>query len=178
MPEYLPANTVYLNNPSLMSVIAALGHDANSTRIVGGAVRDALCKRPFADIDIATKLLPDIVIERLKYAGIKAIPTGLDHGTITAVVDKQNFEITTLRRDVATDGRRATIAFATEWEDDAARRDFTINALYADPKTGEVFDYFGGINDLTTRTIRFIGEPSQRIAEDHLRILRYFRFLA
>jgi poly(A) polymerase len=178
MPDYLPLDTDYLKNPALMAVIAALNDGGDGARIVGGAVRDALLGVLVADIDIATKLRPDIVIARLKSEGISAIPTGLDHGTITAVVDKQNFEITTLRRDVATDGRRATIAFATEWQDDAARRDFTINALYADPKTGEIFDYFGGKDDLEARTIRFIGDAAQRIAEDHLRILRYFRFLA
>lgn len=178
MMDRLPPDTDYLANPALIAVIAALDDNADGARIVGGAVRDALLGLPVADIDIATKLLPDEVIRRLKSAGIKAIPTGLDHGTITAVSDHQNFEITTLRRDLATDGRRATIAFASEWQDDAARRDFTINALYADPKTGEVFDYFGGLADLKTRNIRFIGDAAARIAEDHLRILRYFRFLA
>jgi poly(A) polymerase len=173
----LPEQAPWLESPALRAVILALRDHADGPRIVGGAVRDALLGLPVADIDIATILHPQQVQLQLKKAGIKAVPTGLDHGTITAVIDKQNFEITTLRRDVATDGRRATIAFATQWQDDAARRDFTINALYADPINGQVFDYFGGLDDLATRTIRFIGDPSQRIAEDHLRILRYFRFL-
>ena len=115
---------------------------------------------------------------RLEKARIKAVPTGIDHGTITAVSDGHPFEITTLRRDVSTDGRRATVAFTDDWKEDAARRDFTINALSADPLTGELFDYFGGLADLEQRHIRFIGDPLQRIAEDHLRILRFFRFHA
>jgi poly(A) polymerase len=117
-------------------------------------------------------------MERLETAKIKAVPTGIDHGTITAVSDGHPFEITTLRRDVSTDGRRATVAFTDDWKEDAARRDFTINALSADPVTGEIFDYFGGLGDLQARHIRFIGDPLQRIAEDHLRILRFFRFHA
>src|SRR5204862_3061310 len=118
------------------------------------------------------------VIRRLEKARIKAVPTGIDHGTVTAVSDGHPFEITTLRRDVSTDGRRATVAFTDDWQEDAARRDFTINALSADPRTGELFDYFGGLADLEQRHIRFIGDPLQRIAEDHLRILRFFRFHA
>ena len=109
---------------------------------------------------------------------VKAVPTGIDHGTITAVSDGHPIEVTTLRRDVSTDGRRATVAFTDDWKADAARRDFTINALSADPRTGEIFDYFGGLDDLGRRHIRFIGDPLQRIAEDHLRILRFFRFHA
>jgi poly(A) polymerase len=178
MPTHLPNTTPWMTNPALSAVVAALEDEGGGPRIVGGAVRDTLLGLPVADIDIATKLPPQSVLKHLNAAGIKAIPTGLDHGTITAVVDKQNFEITTLRLDIATDGRRATIAFATEWKDDAARRDFTMNALYADPKTGEIFDYFDGLADINARTVRFIGNPAQRIAEDHLRILRYFRFLA
>jgi poly(A) polymerase len=116
------------------------------------------------------------VIDRLTAAKIKVVPTGLAHGTVTAVVSGGRLEITTLRRDVSTDGRRATVAFTDDWREDAARRDFTINALYADPLTGEVFDYFGGTDDLAAGRVRFIGEPLQRIAEDHLRILRFFRF--
>jgi poly(A) polymerase len=177
MTTILPSDTPWLENTGLKHVVTALYDHGDGPRVVGGAVRDAILGMPVADIDLATILHPNKVIEQLKRAGITAVPTGLDHGTITAVIDKQNFEITTLRRDVATDGRRATIAFATDWKDDAARRDFTINALYADPNSGEVFDYFGGLEDLATRTIRFIGDPKQRIAEDHLRILRYFRFL-
>ena len=177
MTAILPHDTPWLKNAGLKQVVAALHDHADGPRVVGGAVRDAILGLPVADIDLATILHPSAVIAQLKNAGIKAVPSGLDHGTITAVIDKQNFEITTLRRDVATDGRRATIAFATEWKDDAARRDFTINALYADPNTGQIFDYFGGIEDLHTRHVRFIGDAKQRIAEDYLRILRYFRFL-
>jgi len=159
-------------------LLVALGADEGLTRYVGGAVRDDLLGLPVSDIDLATRIPPDMVIERLQRAKIKAVPTGIDHGTITAVSDGHPFEITTLRRDVSTDGRRATVAFTDDWQEDAARRDFTINALSADPMTGELFDYFGGLADLQNRHIRFIGDPLQRIAEDHLRILRYFRFHA
>ena len=159
-------------------LLRALAADEGLTRYVGGAVRDELLGLPLSDVDLATKLLPEDVVERLERARIKAVPTGIDHGTVTAVSDGQPVEITSLRRDVSTDGRRATVAFTDDWKEDAARRDFTINALSADPLTGEVFDYFGGLDDLEGRHIRFIGDPLQRIAEDHLRILRFFRFHA
>jgi poly(A) polymerase len=159
-------------------LLAALGADEGLTRYVGGAVRDDLLGLPISDIDLATRIPPNEVIDRLEKAKIKAVPTGIDHGTITAVSDGHPFEITTLRRDVSTDGRRATVAFTDDWKEDAARRDFTINALSADPLTGELFDYFGGLGDLEHHHIRFIGDPFQRIAEDHLRILRFFRFHA
>jgi len=159
-------------------LLAALGADEQLTRFVGGAVRDDLLGLPASDVDLATRIAPDEVIRRLEKAKIKAVPTGIDHGTVTAVSDGRPFEVTTLRRDVSTDGRRATVAFTDDWEEDAARRDFTINALSADPLTGELFDYFGGLDDLEKRHIRFIGDPLQRIAEDHLRILRFFRFHA
>ena len=159
-------------------LLAALGAEEGLTRYVGGAVRDDLLGLPVNDIDLATRIPPDEVIRRLEAAKIKAVPTGIDHGTVTAVSDGHPFEITTLRRDVSTDGRRATVAFTDDWKEDAARRDFTINALSADPLTGELFDYFGGLDDLEQRHIRFIGDPLQRIAEDHLRILRFFRFHA
>lgn len=159
-------------------VLKALGAEEGLTRYVGGAVRDDLLGLPVSDIDLATRIKPDEVMERLQKARIKAVPTGIDHGTITAVSDGRAVEITTLRRDVSTDGRRATIAFTDDWQEDAARRDFTINALSADPVSGELFDYFGGLADLEQRHIRFIGDPLQRIAEDHLRILRFFRFHA
>jgi poly(A) polymerase len=159
-------------------LLDALGADEGLTRYVGGAIRDDLLDLPVSDVDLATRLQPEEVIERLEAAKIKAVPTGIDHGTITAVSDGHPYEVTTLRRDVATDGRRATVAFTTAWEEDAARRDFTINALSADPVTGEVFDYFGGLDDLQARHVRFIGDPLKRIAEDHLRILRFFRFHA
>ncbi len=164
--------------PQLKYVVSALSDDENRPRIVGGAVRDGLLGLPVTDIDLATALLPETVIKRLQESGIKAIPTGLDHGTITAVCDGKSYEITTLRRDVSTDGRRATVAYSQDWREDAGRRDFTINALYADPVTREIFDYFGGLADLDNHRLRFIGNAGERIAEDHLRILRYFRFLA
>ena len=159
-------------------LLDALGADEGLTRYVGGAVRDELLGLPVNDVDLATRLLPEEVVNRLEKARIKAVPTGVEHGTITAVSDGHALEVTTLRRDVSTDGRRAVVAFTDDWKEDAARRDFTINALSADPQTGELFDYFGGLEDLTTRHIRFIGDPLQRIAEDHLRILRFFRFHA
>lgn len=160
----------------LAALIAALG--ADQARYVGGAVRDTLLGLAVADIDVATPLLPDVVMAQLSAAGIRAVPTGIAHGTVTAVMPDGPVEITTLRRDVATDGRRATVAFAQDWREDAARRDFTINALYADPATGAVFDYFGGLDDLAARRLKFIGDARDRIREDHLRILRYFRFQA
>lgn len=159
-------------------LLLALGGEAGLTRYVGGAVRDDLLDLPVSDVDLATRLEPNEVVERLEAARIKAVPTGIEHGTVTAVSDGHPYEVTTLRRDISTDGRRATVAFTSAWEEDAARRDFTINALSADPGTGEVFDYFGGLEDLAARHVRFIGDPLKRIAEDHLRILRYFRFHA
>lgn len=162
--------------PGLGRLTGALG--VGNARVVGGAVRDTLLGIAVSDLDIATPLDPQEVMRRLEAAGIKVIPTGLAHGTITAVSSGTVIEVTTLRRDLTTDGRRATVAFTDDWREDAARRDFTINALYADPDTGEVFDYFGGMADLAARHVRFIGDPLRRIAEDHLRILRFFRFLA
>tara|TARA_R110001606_G_scaffold148254_2_gene288334 strand:- start:8492 stop:9718 length:1227 start_codon:yes stop_codon:yes gene_type:complete len=159
----------------LAALIAALDGKA---RFVGGAVRDTLLGLDVKDVDIATPLLPEDVMERLTAVSIKVVPTGIAHGTITAVLPDGPVEITTLRRDVSTDGRRATVAFSDDWKEDAARRDFTINALFADPQTLEVFDYFGGLEDLKKLRIRFIGSAALRIAEDHLRIMRYFRFLA
>ena len=162
----------------LRALARILGSIDGATRFVGGAVRDMLAGEPIKDIDLATKLEPQEVTARLQKARIKAVPTGIAHGTVTAVLSSGPVEVTTLRRDVSTDGRRATIAYTDDWREDAARRDFTINALYADPETGELFDYFGGESDLAAGLVRFIGEPLQRIAEDHLRILRFFRFHA
>ena len=178
MSDALLTDAAWFHSPELKAVVAALSSGAEKPRIVGGAVRDGLLGLPVADVDLATTLTPDRVIGALDAARIKAVPTGIDHGTITAVSGGKTFEITTLRRDVSTDGRRATVAFSTDWQEDAARRDFTINALYADPESGEVFDYFGGLDDLKAGKIRFIGDATARIAEDHLRILRYFRFYA
>ena len=161
----------------LDALVAALG-GPEATRLIGGVVRDGLLGLPVSDIDIATRLTPDVVMARLDAAAIRAVPTGLAHGTVTAVLPDGPIEVTTLRRDVATDGRHATVAFTDDWQADAARRDFTINTLYADPISGVVFDYFEGIADLKAGRVRFIGDPLTRIAEDHLRILRFFRFYA
>jgi len=164
--------------PGMKRLLAALDAAAGETRYVGGCVRDTLLGLAVSDVDLATRLKPEAVLERLGKARIKAVPTGIAHGTVTAVIAGAPVEVTTLRRDVATDGRRATIAYTGDWREDAARRDFTINALLADPESGEVFDYFGGQDDLEAGRVRFIGEPLSRIAEDHLRILRFFRFHA
>ena len=162
----------------LDSLTSALGAARGEVRYVGGAVRDTLLGIDVADVDVASVHLPEAMLSRLRDAGIRVVPTGLEHGTVTAILKSGPVEATTLRRDVDTDGRHATVAFTDDWKADAARRDFTINALYADPITGEIFDYFGGLADLAARKVRFIGDPLQRIAEDHLRILRFFRFLA
>lgn len=175
MVTTLPAAD-WLERPDLAVLIKAVG--VKNARYVGGAVRDTLLGLAVKDVDIATPLEPQEVIRRLKAHSITVIPTGIEHGTVTAVLKGGPVEITTLRHDVSTDGRRATVAFAMDWQDDAARRDFTINALYADPETLEVFDWFGGLEDLKARRLRFIGDARQRIREDHLRILRYFRFQA
>jgi poly(A) polymerase len=175
MAEHLPP-AEWTKREDLGALMTALGE--GQARYVGGAVRDTLLGIDVKDIDVATPLLPESVMERLAAAQIRTVPTGIDHGTVTAVLPHGPVEITTLRHDVATDGRRATVAYATEWREDAARRDFTINALYADPVTGEIFDYFGGLADLAARRVRFIGDARERIREDHLRILRYFRFQA
>ncbi len=155
-------------------VLAALGPSA---RFVGGCVRDALLGQPPADIDLATPLLPEKVVELLVAAGLKAIPTGIAHGTVTALARGRHFEITTLRRDVETDGRRAVVAFTDDWRADAERRDFTINAISM-AADGALHDYFGGRADLAAKRVRFVGDPAVRLAEDVLRLLRFFRFHA
>ncbi|MEZ5744178.1 MAG: CCA tRNA nucleotidyltransferase [Sphingomonadaceae bacterium] len=175
MAERLP-DADWTGREDMAALVAALGE--GNARYVGGAVRDTLLGIAVKDVDIATPLLPDAVMDRLKAAEIRVVPTGIEHGTVTAVLPFGPVEITTLRRDVSTDGRRATVEFASEWREDAARRDFTINALYADPVTREISDFFGGLADLEARCVRFIGDARQRIREDHLRILRYFRFQA
>jgi poly(A) polymerase len=162
----------------MAKLLEALAASEGETRYVGGAVRDELLDLAVNDVDLATRLRPDEVVKRLQSGGIKAVPTGIAHGTVTAVSDGHPYEITTLRRDIETFGRHATVAFTDDWKEDAARRDFTINALMGDPVTGEIFDYFGGLADLEQRLVRFIGDPFERIAEDHLRILRFFRFQA
>jgi poly(A) polymerase len=159
--------------PETAAVMAALGE----ARFVGGAVRNALLGVNVSDIDIAVPMPPSEVIARLVAKDIKVVETGMDHGTVTAIVGTQAFEITSLRRDVATDGRHAVIAFTDDWSEDAARRDFTINAMYASA-SGEIFDFATGMEDLIAGKVRFMGEPGARIAEDYLRILRLFRFHA
>lgn len=162
--------------PGLPELLQALG--ASQARLVGGAVRDGLLSLPTTDIDLATVLSPYEVMRRCGAAGIRTVPTGIAHGTVTALTEGQPVEITTLRCDVSTDGRHATIAYTDDWREDAARRDFTINALFYDPASRQISDYFNGLDDLAEKRVRFIGEPLQRIAEDHLRILRFFRFTA
>lgn len=159
------------------SLLAALGAGGAPVRFVGGCVRDAILGLRPADIDIATPETPEQVIRRLEKAKLKAVLTGLDHGTVTAVVPPATFQVTTLRRDVTTDGRHATVAFGTDWAEDAARRDFTINALYADAD-GRLYDFTNGRADLAAGIVRFIGDPAQRVTEDYLRVLRFFRFHA
>ncbi|WP_319637395.1 CCA tRNA nucleotidyltransferase [Pacificispira spongiicola] len=158
-------------------VQAALTDARGTVRFVGGCVRDALLGRKVKDIDLATDLTPPAVIEALTKAGIRFIPTGIDHGTITALPDHRPFEVTSLRRDVETDGRRAVVAYTTDWREDSLRRDFTVNALYADAD-GTITDFHGGLADLEMRHLRFIGDADTRIREDVLRILRFFRFHA
>ncbi len=163
--------------PALRRVFELLNVEGGEARVVGGAVRNSLLGLAAGDVDLATTWRPEEVAERAKAAGIKVVPTGIDHGTVTLVIDGTPFEVTTLRRDVATHGRRAEVAFGTGWKEDAERRDFTINALYANSE-GEIFDFVGGLADLESRTLRFIGNAAERVAEDYLRILRFFRFFA
>ena len=158
-------------------VLELLNGDGEEARVVGGALRNALLGIPPGDIDIATTAVPDEVIRRARSAGIKAVPTGIEHGTVTLVVDSQPFEITTLREDTETFGRKAKVAFGRDWVTDAERRDFTINGLSVDA-TGLVHDHVGGLADIAARRVRFIGDPDLRIAEDYLRILRFFRIHA
>jgi len=166
-----------LQTSGLQEVFSAIAKAGGEARIVGGAVRNGLLGEPVQDIDIATDLLPEQVVAAAKRAHLKAVPTGIDHGTVTIVSHNRGFEVTTLRHDVETDGRRATVAYTDDWAADAARRDFTLNALYCD-RHGKVHDPLGGYADLKSRNIRFVGDPVARITEDYLRILRFFRFFA
>lgn len=163
--------------PETLKVMSALNNNGCEARFVGGCVRDALVNRKSFDVDIAVNLEPAEVLVKLNERGIKSIPTGIDHGTITAVVNGIPFQITSLRKDVETFGRSAKVEFTDNWEEDAKRRDFTINAIYADME-GNLFDYFGGIEDLRLGRIRFVGNAEERVREDYLRILRFFRFYA
>lgn len=170
----------WLTASATRAVIAALeaAGGPGCARFVGGCVRNALMGRPIDDVDIATTLKPEETEKAIRAAGLKAVPTGIAHGTVTAVAERQPFEITTLRRDVTTDGRNATVAFTDDWAEDAARRDFRLNALYADG-AGQVFDPTGkGVADAAAGRIVFVGDPNTRIQEDYLRILRFFRFFA
>lgn len=167
----------WMHAPSLVSLYGLLNRDGARTRLAGGCVRDAVIGRPIRDIDLATDLEPGEVTARCRAAGLKTVDTGLDHGTITVVTDGTGYEVTTLRRDVETDGRRAVVEFTTDWQADAARRDFTLNALYMD-LDGRIDDWFGGIEDALAGRIRFVGDPEDRLHEDYLRLLRFFRFQA
>lgn len=166
-----------MSDPPVRMLFDALANRGIAARFVGGCVRDWVLERPISDIDIAVDKPPETVTKALEAADIKVVPTGLKHGTVTAIVKSRPFELTTLRRDVETDGRHAIVAFTDDWREDASRRDFTFNALYAD-RAGTIYDYFDGQTDLKAGRVRFIGDPEQRIAEDRLRVLRFFRFHA
>jgi poly(A) polymerase len=172
----LSALRALVERPGAAALFEALG--PGQARLVGGAVRDGLLGAPVTDLDVATLLSPYEVMRRCGAAGIRTVPTGIAHGTVTALSGSESIEVTTLRADLATDGRHATVGFTDDWREDAARRDFTINALYFDPGSEAIHDYFDGLADLEAGHVRFIGQPLQRIAEDHLRILRFFRFSA
>jgi poly(A) polymerase len=170
-------NAGWLAAGALPRLLAVLDRDGEEARVVGGAVRNALLGLEVEEIDVATTALPEEIVRRVQAAGFKAVPTGIDHGTVTAVIDKHPFEVTTLRQDVETYGRHAKVAFGRDWQTDAERRDFTINA-FSVTRDGTVYDYVGGLDDLAARRVRFIGDAHQRIEEDYLRILRFFRFHA
>ena len=171
------ADTAWLTDGALGKLMAVLDRDGEEARVVGGAVRNILIGEPTGDIDVATTALPPEVMRRAQVAGFKAVPTGIEHGTVTIVVDHRPFEVTTLREDVETFGRHAVVRFGRDWRADAARRDFTINALSLS-RDGVVHDYVGGLADIAVRRVRFIGQAAARIAEDYLRVLRFFRFHA
>ena len=176
-PDPRLADASWLRAPETQRVLAAVTAGGGEARIVGGAVRNTLMSRPVTDIDIATTVRPEDVLARAQAAGLSAIPTGLSHGTVTVIAGHQPFEVTTLRRDVETHGRHATVAFTEDWSSDAHRRDFTINALYCDA-AGRLYDHTSGLDDLAAHRVRFIGRAEDRIAEDYLRILRFYRFTA
>ena len=171
------AGAQWLKDADLQRLLSALNAGGEEARIAGGAVRNALLGEAVADVDIATTTPPEETIRRAEAAGFKTIPTGIEHGTITVIAGRRPFEVTTLRADVETDGRRAKVIFGRDWKADAERRDFTINALYAEAD-GIVVDLIGGLADLESRMLRFIGDAEARIREDYLRILRFFRFFA
>lgn len=175
--EYSVKDQSWFQNKRFQEVFALLNADDGEARVAGGAVRNSLMGRDVADVDIATTLLPIDVVERAKTAGMKPVPTGIDHGTVTVVNKGATFEVTTLREDIDTDGRHAEVRFGKDWQKDADRRDLTINGLYADVD-GNVIDLVGGLADIETANVRFIGNAEQRIEEDYLRVLRFFRFFA
>lgn len=179
MTQTLPslAQEAWLNEPRLQRLFAVLSETGGEGRVAGGAVRNALLGVAIADIDMATTLTPQQVMLACRAAGFAVHPTGIDHGTVTVVVERQPFEVTSLRQDVATDGRHAQVAFTSDWMTDALRRDFTMNALYCDAH-GKLYDYTNGYRDLLARRINFVGDAAARIREDYLRILRFFRFHA
>ncbi|MEJ0094107.1 MAG: CCA tRNA nucleotidyltransferase [Methylocella sp.] len=166
-----------LQNPSLKHIFAAIDRDGEETRIVGGALRNALLGRDVHEIDLATTAPPDLIVQRARAAGLRSIPTGISHGTVTLLVEGEPFEVTSLREDIETDGRHASVRFGRDFRTDALRRDFTMNALFL-AQDGRLFDYVGGLDDIAAKKLRFIGEPARRIREDYLRILRFFRFSA
>jgi poly(A) polymerase len=170
-------NAAWLKEASIARLLALLDRDGEEARVVGGAVRNALMGLPVGEIDVATTAVPQEVARRVEAAGFKTKPTGIEHGTVTAIVDGRPFEVTTLRQDLETFGRKAKVVFGRDWKADAERRDFTINALSVSAD-GKIHDYVGGLADITAHRVRFIGDPAQRIAEDYLRILRFFRFHA
>lgn len=167
----------FLDDPGLRQIMDLLDRAGHQALVVGGAVRNTLLGEPVSDIDLATSAPPEDTMRLARAAGLQAVPTGIDHGTVTVVAGGTGYEITTFRRDVATDGRRASVAFSDDIAEDARRRDFTMNALYADAR-GQVLDPVGGLPDLAARRLRFVGAPRERITEDYLRILRFYRFLA
>jgi len=172
-----PERAPWLHGGSLLRLLDVLDRDGEEARVVGGAVRNELLGEPVGDIDVATTALPQEEMRRAEAAGFKPVPTGVEQGTVTVVVDGTPFEVTTLREDIETFGRHARVSFGRDWQRDAERRDFTMNALYA-ARDGTVYDHVGGLDDLKARRVRFIGDPHKRIAEDYLRILRFFRFHA
>ena len=176
-PPALFKDAAWLREGALARLLDVLGRDGEEARVVGGAVRNALLGEPIREFDIATTAVPQEVIRRATAAGFRPVPTGIEHGTITVVIGSRPFEVTTLREDVETFGRHASVRFGRDWRADAQRRDFTMNALSAGAD-GVVFDYVGGLADLNARRVRFIGDANKRIAEDYLRILRFFRFHA
>jgi poly(A) polymerase len=171
------ADAAWLKEGEVARLLSLLDRDGEEARVVGGAVRNALLQVPIGEIDVATTALPDEVTRRVEAAGGKAVPTGVEHGTVTAIIGHRPIEVTTLRQDVETFGRKARVVFGRDWRADAERRDFTINALSA-TAAGALYDYVGGLDDIAARRVRFIGEPQRRIEEDYLRILRFFRFHA